>query len=469
MSSVITAPTYDPTSTATALAQKTTSELQAQLTNQTNAASATAKALTTLGSAISLFQSSLSSLAGPGKSLLAQSATLSDNAFGSATANSRAATGTYSLFVKQVATASQVSYNGLADGAGTGGTLKVTLANESVSPASTTASFSADLSAKADTDGDGTLSIREVAAAINSASGNTGLVSAGVVTVSPTDVRLTSKNTGMANTVSLDPSAVADATLKTGLGTRVPVTNAQDAIIQLGGSSGAAITQGSNTFTNIDGVSLTVTKAQNTGDNPIMLTVASDSNGTAANAQAFVTAYNKLKSALDSLLDPGSPTGNTTAGTFAHDSGVKVLQSQLVNLLRPVGSLSLASYGITASRDGTLALDSAKLTRQLAINPTGLDQLMGSASASGSSGVLGALNTYLNQWSNAATGQIQERTTANTKLQSDLSKRQDELDTKYNAAYQRYLQQFTALQTLQATMNSNVSIFDAVFGSDKSS
>ena len=98
-----------------------------------------------------------------------------------------------------------------------------------------------------------------------------------------------------------------------------------------------------------------------------------------------------------------------------------------------------------------------------------LDQLMGSTAASNPSGVLGGLNTYLNQWSDTTNGQIHQRTDANTKRQTDLGKRQTTLNDRYDAAYQRYLKQFTALQTLQAAMNSNVSIFDAVFGTDKSS
>ena len=110
MSSAITAPTYDPTSTATALAQKSISDAQTQLTSQTNAASATATALTQLGSAISAFQTSLATLGGLGKSVLAQSATLSDTTVASATAKSSATAGSYSLRVKQLATASQVSY-----------------------------------------------------------------------------------------------------------------------------------------------------------------------------------------------------------------------------------------------------------------------------------------------------------------------------------------------------------------------
>jgi flagellar hook-associated protein 2 len=233
--------------------------------------------------------------------------------------------------------------------------------------------------------------------------------------------------------------------------------------------SGAKITQSSNTFTNIDGVSFTVGGVPAAGKNPVTLTVANDTTGTTANAQAFVDAYNKLKSTIDKMLAPGNPAGNQSAGAFAADSGVKALQTRLVDLLRPtVGGLSLASYGITAARDGTLTLDSARLTKQLANNPTGLDQLIGSASKSNPKGIAGALNTYLNQWSDVTTGQIKQRTSAADKLQTDLTKRQTNLDAQYDAAYQRYLKQFSDLQALQSTMNGNVSMFDALFSNDKS-
>lgn len=469
MTSAITAPTYDPTTTATALAQKYTASAQERITNGTTQATATTKALSTLSSAISAFQSSLASLAGLGKSVLSQSATLSDTTVGSASAKASASAGTYSLFVQQIATAGQVSYNGLSDGAATGGTLKVKLSDESNASA-TPVSFDVDLSAaSADTDGDGKLSIRELASAINRSSGNTGLVSAGVVTIgSETRLVLTSQNTGVANTISLDPSGVGDATLQSGLGNRTMVTAAQDAVVLLGGKSGTPIQQSSNTFTNIDGVSMIFTRAQAASENPFTLTVASNSSGTVSNMQSFVDAYNKLKSAIDTLVDPGDTTANKAAGAFANDSGVKALQSRLVSMLRPSSGLSLASYGITANRDGTLALDSTRLTKQLAASPTGLSGLIGSASTSAPSGLAGSMNTYLNLWSNSTSGQIKQRTDANTKAQTDLTKRQSDLDTQYNSAYARYLKQFTDLQTLQSTMNSNVTMFDALFGSDKS-
>jgi len=466
----ITAPTYDPTSTAKALADKYTAGAQTQLTNQTKAASDTAKALSSLGSAISTFQTSLSSLAGLGKSVLAQSATLSDTTVGTATANATAAAGTYSMFVQQVATNSQVSYNNLADGAALGGQLTINLADEGAGK--NTANFTVKLDATADTDHDGKLSVREIAAAINGASGNTGLVSAGVVTVSGTPrLVLTSKNTGVANTVSVDGSQATDAGLQAGFAARTIVATAQDAIVWLGDPadpSATQIQQASNTFTNIDGVAFTATHAQAFGAPPITLSVGNDTSGTATNVQAFLDAFNKLKSALDGLVSPGDPTNNVAAGAFASDSGIIALRNRLGDLLRPNGNLSLASYGIVANRDGTLSLNSTRLQKQLAVNPTGLNTLFGSASASAPTGVAGTLNTYLNLWSNSTNGQIKQRTDTNTTLQKNLTNRQTNLDAKYNSAYQRYLQQYTALQTLQSTMQNNSSMFSALFNSNSS-
>jgi flagellar hook-associated protein 2 len=472
--SSINSPTYDPTSTAQAMATKTTGAAQAILTTKTKAASDASTALTKLSSAISSFQSTLASLTGIGKSMLAQSATLSDTTIGSASAKPAAAAGSYSLFVQQLATASQVSYNNLANGVTPGGTLKLNMGNETAG--TTTSTFDVDLSATADTDHDGVLSIREVAAAINRSPGNAGLVSAGVVTIgTETRLMLTSKTTGVANTISLDPSGLTDATLKSRLGTRSVVTSAQDAIVLLGGKTGTPMQQSTNTFSNIDGVSVTFTRAQGASENPIMLNVASDNSGTAKNVQTFVDAYNKLRSTIDSLTYRGDAaseqdgTISKNAGAFAHDAGVAALESRLSDMLRPAGGKTLASFGVTVSREGTLSLDTARLNKQLSADPTGLDTLIGSAAVTQSSGIAGNLNTYLNQWSNSLNGQLKTRTDANDKLQRTLSQRQTDLDAQFNVAYNRYLKQFTELQTLQSAMNSNVSLFDAIFSSDKSS
>lgn len=454
-------PNYDPASTAAALAESYTAGTQGILTARTRRADATGAALTQLRSAISAYQASLGALTA-GKTMLSYAATLSDASFGSARAGTGATPGSYSLYVERLATASQVAYRGLADSAAAGGTLGIELGGA--------AAFTVDLAA-ADANADGTLTPREMAAAINGAGANGARVSASLVTIGGnTQMILTAKASGAASTITLDTSAVADPALKAALAdpdNASTVTAGQDALVWLGAQgSGTPIAQASNTFTNIDGVALTFTKAQAPGAPPLTFTVAADHGASSANVQGFVDSYNKLKVMIDAMVAPADPAKGTAGGAFADDAGIKALQSRLVSLLRPgaAGADSLAAYGLIGARNGTLTLDTARLTRQLALNPGGLDQLIGSAAAGSASGIAGALDSYLKQWSSGTDGQLKQRQEANQKLQATLGRRQDQLDRQYDSAYKRYRDQFTQLQNLQSRMASNTSMFDALFG-----
>jgi flagellar hook-associated protein 2 len=405
------------------------------------------------------------------------------NPVGTAVASATATAGTYSFFVERLATANQVAFNGLTDRpAGPFGDLTIELGG--------TAAFTVDLDA-ANTDPATPLTPREMAAAINAAPANAGKVSATVVTINGTaELILSAQTTGAASLITLDTSGLDDAVLAASLsGNPRQLVAAQDALVWLGPkgtlavaddpatpgtdetvvASGTPITQASNTFTNIDGVTMTFTKAQAIGEAPVTLTVAADNAGTTANVQKFVDDYNKLKSSIDALVSAGDPAEGAAAGAFSNDGGIRALQGRLVSILRqadPSGN-SIAAYGMIANRDGTLSLNSTRLTKQLALNPNGLDALIGSASAAAPSGIAGNLDTYLKQWSSSVDGQIKQRQEANNRLQSMLTTRQSQIDKQYDSAYKRYLAQFSQLQALQGQMSSNSSMFDALFG-DKS-
>jgi flagellar hook-associated protein 2 len=442
--------TYDPTTTAQALAESFTAGRQQILTRQSGTASAVQKALASLSSTLSTFQASLSSLTGVGKSMSANSALFSDTTVASATATPTAAAGTYAFFVEQVATAHKVSYSGMTDFAGTG---SITLGVGS-------ASFTIDLSTKA------TWTVRDLAAAINGATGNTSLSASVVTTGTTSELVLSSTATGAANTISVSTTADVDPAVKTKLDAAPTLLSAaQDAVLRIGSSTGTAITQASNTFNVIDGVTMTLTKAQAAGSTPVTLTVAADASKTTANVQAFVDAYNKLKTAVDGMVSPGDTASGGAAGAFAGDSGVRALRDRLVSLVRGTGATSLAVFGIIATREGTLSVDSTKLTKALAADPTGLDTLIGNSGAT-PTGIAGKLDTYLKMWTNS-TGQINSRKEAVTKLQGTLTDRQTALDRQYDSAYARYLAQFTQLQTIQSSMSYNTSLFDALFSSSK--
>ncbi|MGI4721580.1 MAG: flagellar filament capping protein FliD [Janthinobacterium lividum] len=462
MASAITAPTYDPVTTAQGLADQYVLARQQILTAQTTAANATQKGLTELSSAMSAFQTTLASLTGLNKNIFAQAATFSDTGLGSATASAKAAPGTYSFFVKQLATSSQVSFGGLTDQADVGGTLKINMGG--------TLAFEVDLG----TPSSGrTLTPRDIAAAINNAEDNDSLVTASVITTSAgvSELVLTAKNTGEKTAITIDAGDVTGtSSLQDDLADDQmhELVKAKDAEIHVGAEGGTAIKQPTNTFASIDGVKMTFTKAQASGSAPLTVTVGTDTTTTTANVQAFVDAYNKLKTLLNRQTDPGDPSKGAAGGVFAHDGGMRALNDRLVSLLRPTGGTdSLAAYGIIATKDGTLELRSDRLKSQLERNPNGLDKLIGSSSASAPSGIAAALDTFLKGWSNSANGQILKRKDANTSLQKTLDDRQAKLELQHEAAYQRYLRQFTTLATLQNTMNSNLSMFDAMFGNDK--
>jgi flagellar hook-associated protein 2 len=445
---------YDPATTAQALATSSTAARQESLTRQTTAAATTVKALTTLGSTLSNFQNTLASLSGVNKTMAANSAVFSDTGVGSATASASAAAGSYAFFVSKVATAHKVSFSGLTDFAA-GGSLTFGVGS---------ASFNVPLT------GTAPWTVRDLAAAINGASGNTTL-SASVVTtttngVATSELVLSSKQTGEQNTISVTTTGTSLDGLLDPADQHV-LSLAQDAEVYIGAQGGTLIKQASNTLNVIDGVTMTLSQAQAAGSAPVTLTVGTDTAKTTANVQAFVDAYNKMKAAVDALVAPGDPASGSTAGAFASDSGVRSLRDRMVSLLRGAGATSLASFGILATRDGTLSLDPTRLTKALAANPTGLDTLIGSAASATPTGIAGQLQTYLKVWTNSVNGQIGSRKEAIGKLQMTLTDRQTTLDRQYDSAYARYLAQFTKLQSIQSSMSYNTSLFDAMFSNSK--
>ncbi|MTV36588.1 flagellar filament capping protein FliD [Duganella radicis] len=473
---VISSPTYDPKTTAENLANAYVAGTKAILDSRSTKATATTSALTTLGSALSAFQSTLTSLTSSTKTVTATAATFSNTAVASATASSKAVAGTYSFYVEQLATSGQVSYNVNDSVATNAGAMNVVLADGS--------NFQVDL-ANADSNMDGVLSAKEVAAAINSAASNSSRVTASTMTVNgQTKLVLTSAKTGADNAVaSIDVSGLSDSNLQADLSAQSTLVTAKDAIVWVGEqNTGTKVQQASNTFKVVDDVEFTVTQAQSAGAAPVTLTVAPDNSGTASNIQTFITAYNSLLSTINTLtaagdhsvVEPADPTGQPTPtaadAAFHNDSGVMALRDRLNALLRgATGGVSLINFGITAAKDGTLALDTTRLNKAVAANPGKIDSLFGRAGTGVDSGVLGAMNKLTTAWTSSTNGYIGSRRDAVTKAQADIAERQVTLKNQFDNAYNRYLAQFTTLQKLQSSMTSTSNMFTAMFSTDSSS
>lgn len=454
--------TIDPATTAQQLATAYTQNAQSQITVQSQAAQATATGLTKLQSALSAFETALTSLSsssvatGSSSGLRAYTATVSASDVATASASSTAQAGSYQFYVQQLASAQQIVFENLpAVPVALGGPLTVQLADGSA--------INVNLLA-ADSNNDGTISQAEIARAINQANGNSGKVTASVATVNgQSELLLSAGSTGASQAITLDTSGLPAGALKDALDAGRVLTPAQDAIVWLGGQGGVKLQQSSNTFTAIEGVDVTFTRAQTATESPVTVNVAADSTATAANVQKFVDAYNTLKSALDSLTNLGvGSSSSSNPGPLASDSGVTALRNHINQLLRQsTGGQSLITLGVTANRDGTLSLDETRLNKALAANPEALDQVFGSAGLVNNTGMLGSLNKYLQTWTDSASGQITSRQNSVQALQKRLTARQTRLTDQYNNLYQNYLKQFTQVQALQQQMSQTSGLFSS--------
>ncbi|AKJ30365.1 flagellar filament capping protein FliD [Caldimonas brevitalea] len=446
---------FNPTTMATQLATAYTQGLQTQLTTQTKKTDAVAAALTKLQSALRTFNTAASGLSGTGKSVMQYAASFSTADIGTATASSTAQPGTHSFYVERLATAHQIAYDNLPTvPVAQGGVLGVQLAGGT--------SFNVNF-ATADLDADGNLTPAETARAINQAADNKGQVSAMVVTVgATTQLVLSSTATGAANQITLDTSAMPAGALKTTLAA-VPNTlvAAQDAIVWLGAKdTGVKIQQASNTYTSVQGVTMTFKRAMAVGEAPVQLTVTADKTATADKLRGFVDAYNTLQKTLDELTKSADAEKGTEAAVFASDSGVRALRNKLNDLIRQdFGGARLLDFGIKSDRNGALSLDTAKLDKTLAAGTLSLDTLFGSASLTARSGLLGALDTHLDLWTDTTSGQIKRRQDSVQTQQKAARQRQAQLDDQYQRSYDRYLLQFSQLQTLMSQMSQTSGLF----------
>ncbi|MBP1315427.1 flagellar filament capping protein FliD [Herbaspirillum huttiense F1] len=144
------------------------------------------------------------------------------------------------------------------------------------------------------------------------------------------------------------------------------LAKAQDAKLTI---DGVAVTSTTNKVSNaISGVTLNLAKVTTAADN-FSLSVANDTSGLSTAANSFVTAYNNLAKAVTNLTKqtPSTTKGQASTGSpLAAESSVLNMMTQIrgtmLGALGDDGGMNLSQVGISFQKDGTLALDAAKLT-----------------------------------------------------------------------------------------------------------
>ena len=440
----------DPITMATQLATYDVQAFQTRYDTQNTKYQSQLTALGKIETALRDFRTAINEINSSTSSIVKNSATASSDGYLSATADATALSGSYQFFVEQIATAHQVS----AD-------MPVNLDASTVVPSTGTLDFSIngetmslDLST-IDSNSDGVSTMAELVTAINSDSSNPGINATLVRSNGQTYFMLSSEETGVNNAINVSASGTGQAWFENAFANLTEITAPQDAIIWAGAQgSGLQLTSSSNTFENVvDGVDITVSKAQTSGETPISMTVAPDQEGTTEQMNSIIKAYNSLMSTIDKYTTIGGE--DTARGVLAGDSTVRSIETQLKTIIREQFSgIRLADLGIEISRDGSMSINSDKFKEAQTTNSQALNTFF-----NGDGNLLDSIDEMMEPYLQFSTGMFSSRKDALRQTLDRISDRQEALERKYEMSYNRYLKQYTQMNQIITQMNQTMSMF----------
>ncbi|MGR5120331.1 flagellar filament capping protein FliD [Vibrio astriarenae] len=406
-----------------------------------------------IDSAFGSFKSALDGINTSDNSFVKNSVTINEDGYISASADRYAREGTYDIFVEKLAQAQQGSI-GFGDGElPTQGSMTLNIPGEEGEVVINFADFD---------------DIHDLAEHINELEG----VNASVVrTDGELNLLLSSEETGTENAFDVSFSNL-------GAGTSLDynaLSDAEDAVIYLGGEDGLRVTSSNNTFDDvIYGVSFEVTKAQESGDAPITMVVGTDQEASKEAVEDFVDAYNDLMRVLlkhtqtEYQVENDDSSENddedsdyekiTEAGVLASDSTARSIKNTLNNTMRGLyDEGTLYSIGIEANRDGTLKIDSERFEKVLAEEPEKIDALF-----FGEQGVLNNLEKVIEPYTGSSNSGSNLLKSRQDTLQGNIDRvddKKERLDYRMEKTYDRYLREYTAMQQVMSQMQSTGSMF----------
>jgi flagellar hook-associated protein 2 len=220
--------------------------------------------------------------------------------------------------------------------------------------------------------GDGSLA--SVVAAINGA--NVGL-SATTLQVGTNQYALevNSNKTGTSGAATIDTQAFTGSSL----GTLQTTTQAQNAIVSVGGNGGYQVTSSSNKLTGLlPGISVNLSQVTTS---PVTLTVASDGTQVATQVSAFVAAANQVLSTI--ATETAYNQSTKVAGPLNGDTALTALSQKVLSLVGGViGSSAVGSdgtagetAGIAVTTSGTITFNQSAFVTAYNANPIGVQGL----------------------------------------------------------------------------------------------
>ncbi|MEG4314414.1 flagellar filament capping protein FliD [Pseudomonas sp. FIP_A4] len=436
---------------------------ETQLANLEKKTTTQITAVGALKGAISDFQTALAALNKP-ELFQARSATSSKSDLVGVTATTAAGAGSYQLEVKSLASSSKVALAAIPNTAEaparfTSGTFEVSLGVPGIPPApNTKESFSVTIEENNNT-------LAGVRDAINTAGKDMG-VSATIVTDEyGSRLVLSSSKTGAGRDITVtatgadEPGLIGLSALNftgtsgTGKDARV-LTSAQSAELYVDGLK--VISETNKVDGAIEGITLDL-KAKTVANEPLTIAVAEDKAGVKKQIQSFVDSYNKLigvinaQTKVTSVGEGKAPVTGALVGDATARTLLNTIRNELVNVQGDGALRALTDIGITTQKDGTLAIDSAKLDKAMASNFGELAGLF-----TGDKGLASRLDAKLKPYTETG-GILEQRNKAMTETITKIDDQKEALTRRLTSLQERLYKQFNAMDLLVGQLSNTSS------------
>jgi flagellar hook-associated protein 2 len=370
-----------------------------------------------------------------------RSVSVADGDVLSASAGATAAPGTYNVEVVRLATSAKLNSGPLANSGATVGTGTLTLALGAKSFSITVGSANNTLAG-----------IRD---AINAATDNPGIAATIVTANDGARLVLTTSATGATNAIKVTQSG-GDGGLAqlaydpaNGVNGLTQLQGAQDARVIVDGFTYDSAT---NSVTGaLDGLTLNLKKTTATGVTTAV-TVGIDNSKPQATISGFVTAYNSVVSSLRAMgaYDAATQKGGVLVGDSLLRgalTAVRGLAAAPSDALAGNAFRNLSDLGITTNLDGTMTVDTGKVSQALTKDAGAVARLFTDKAGGYATRLDAVLSTYVKTG-----GLIEARTGGLQSSLKDISRRQDDLQASLTAYEKRLRAQFTAMDTLVANL-----------------
>jgi len=242
------------------------------------------------------------------------------------------------------------------------------------------------------------------------------------------------------------------------------LNNGKNLLYNLNGSSQTIVSQSNTINSSSSGIlGLTVTAlATTTSTNPVTVNVSSDTATISKAIQQFITDYTaaqtyitsqqKVTTAADGTVTPGTLTGDTNTNDIA--TSLRSLVGAVENISGTSGTVtSLTDLGFQSNgNDNTIALNSSStLTSRLTSNLADVAALFSDPTK----GLATQLNTYITN-TVGPNGTLPARTADLTQQSKDISTQISNLETKISNDTNQWNSEFAAMETAESQTNSEL-------------